>query len=276
MKNYVTLKSYVTFIVLSKDEVINLLLDYQNKFETTLTRMNTDLSGLRQDLSDLTQNYIKLELELSVARQVNSKLKEHIVSLESQCWSNSQYSRRECLEISGIPDKTDQKDLEDTALNIFRKLDVEIDSSNIEYCHWLPSKGPKRAIIKFSKRKDANRIRHCKKNLKGMDLTSLGISSPVFINDSLCQYYKMLWRKCKRLLTNKLIDSFWVSNGSIRLRVENEDRWCVITHISDLEDLLPGNDILRDEEWIICSHFVFSYIFPVHCQCVQLKSVVQN
>ena len=38
---------------LSKDELINLLLDYQNEFETNLTRLNTDLSGLRQDLSDL-------------------------------------------------------------------------------------------------------------------------------------------------------------------------------------------------------------------------------
>ena len=155
--------------------------------------MNTDLSRLRQDLSYLKQNYIKLEPERSVARQVNNKLKEHIVSLERQCWSNSQYSRRECLEITGIPDKTDQKDLENTALNIFRKLDVEIDSSNIEDCHWLPSKGPKRAIIKFSKGKDANRIRNCKKNFKGMDLTSLGISSEVFTDDSLGQYYKMLW-----------------------------------------------------------------------------------
>ena len=79
-----------------------------------------------------------------------------------------------------------------------------------------------------------------------MDLTSLGISSPIFINDSLCQ--PMLWRTCKKLLTNKFIDSFWVSNGSIRLRVENKDRPCVITHISDLEVLFPGNDILRDEE----------------------------
>ena len=126
-------------------------------------------------------------------------------------------------------------------MNIFRKLDVEIDSSNIEDCHWLPGKGPKRVIIKFKKYKRD-------KYLKGMDLTSLGISSPVFINDSLCQYYKMLWRKCKKLWTNKFIDSFWVSNGSIRLRVEGKDRPCVITNISDFEDLFPGNDILRDEE----------------------------
>ena len=240
--------SEATLKKLSKNEVISLLLDYQNKFETTLNRMNTDLSGLRQNLSDLKEKYIKLESELGVARQVNSKLKDHIVSLERQCWSNSHYSRRECLKVTGIPDKTDQKDLQNTALNVFRKLDVEIDSSNIEEYHWLPNKGPKRAIIKFSKRKDAKRIRHFKKNLKGMDLTSLGISSPAFINGSLCQYYKMLWRKCKKLLTNKFIDSFWVSNGSIRLRVENRDRPCVITHISDLEVLFPGNDILRDEE----------------------------
>ena len=242
--------SEATLKKLLKDEVINILLDYQNKFETTLTRMNTDLSGLRQDYSDLKENHIKLESELSVARQVNNKLKEHIVSLERQSWSNSQYSRQECLEITGIPDKTDQKDLGNTALNIFRKLDVEIDSSNIEDCHWYPNKGPKRAIIKFSKWKDANRTRHCKKNFKGMDFTSLGISSPVFVNDSVCQYYKMLWRKCKKLLTNKFIDSFWLSNGSIRLRVENKDRpcACVITHISDLEVLFPGYDIHRDGE----------------------------
>ena len=101
--------------------------------------MNTDLSDLRQDFSDLKQNYIKLESELSIDRQFNNKLKEHIVSLERQYWSNSLYSKRECLGITGILDKTDQKDLENTALNIFRKLDVENHSSDNEDCHWLPN-----------------------------------------------------------------------------------------------------------------------------------------
>ena len=39
--------SEATLKKLSKDEVINLLLDYQNKFETTLTRINTDLLVVR-------------------------------------------------------------------------------------------------------------------------------------------------------------------------------------------------------------------------------------
>ena len=72
--------------------------------------MKTDLPDLRQNLSDLKQNYTKLESELRVDWQVNNKLKDHIVSLERQCWSNSQYSRQECLEISGIHDETHQKD----------------------------------------------------------------------------------------------------------------------------------------------------------------------
>ena len=83
-----------------------------------MTKMNAGLSDLRQDISDMKQNYIKLESELSVARKVNNKLKDRIVSWENQSWSNCQYTRRECLEISGIPDKADQKDLEDTVLNI--------------------------------------------------------------------------------------------------------------------------------------------------------------
>ena len=72
----------------------------------------------------------------------------------------------------------------------------------------------------------------------------------------------MCWLgNAKKLLANKLIDPFWVSNGSIRLRVENKNRPCVIKHVSDLQVLFPGNDILRDEEYIICSHFVFSCFF---------------
>ena len=71
-------------------------------------------------------------------------------------YCNSQYSRLKCLEVSRIPDKIDQKDVEYTTLNICRKLEVEIDSSKTEHCHWLLSNGPKCFIIKFSKRKDAN------------------------------------------------------------------------------------------------------------------------
>ena len=86
-------------------------------------------------------------------------MQERVVALKRQCGGNSQYSRRECLEITGIPDSISDDDLEETTIKIFDKLDVAIDPSNIEDCHWLKSNGPRKVVIKFAKHKDANLIR---------------------------------------------------------------------------------------------------------------------
>ena len=69
--------------------------------------------------------------------------------------------------------------LEETFLKLFKKLDIEAESSSIEDCHWLPSKRRKRIIVKFSKWKNAKGIRKDRKNLKGMDLSLISIRSPV-------------------------------------------------------------------------------------------------
>ena len=46
---------------LSKDEVIALVLEYQNKFDSTLTNTN-------KEILDLRQNYEKMQSELCVSR----------------------------------------------------------------------------------------------------------------------------------------------------------------------------------------------------------------
>ena len=113
--------------------------------------------------------------------------------MERQCWANNQYSRRECLEISGIPENIENKDLENLTLQIFEKIDISVDPENVEDCHWVKTQHSKKVIIK---------------KLKGKNLTSLGVNTSVYINDSLCIYYKKLWAKCKKLHDNKLIYAF--------------------------------------------------------------------
>ena len=138
--------------------------------------------------------------------------------------------------------------MEETTIKIFDKLNVAIDPSNIEDYHWLKSNGPKKVIIKFARRKDANLIWKNKNKLKGMNLCSVGINNPVFINDSLCSYYKMLWRKCKKLWSSKYIHAFWVSNGTLRLKLTENGCVHIITHSQDLDELFPKNELLRDEQ----------------------------
>ena len=155
---------------LTKDEVIALALEYQAKFDNTLSNIIKELREIRNDFK-------KIESELSVSKNVNSKLHERVGALERQCWENSQYSRRECVEITGVPDSISNDDLEETTLKMFDKLDLTIDPSNIEDRHWLKSNGPKNVIINFARRTDANLIRKNKNKLKGMNLCSIGTNN---------------------------------------------------------------------------------------------------
>ena len=64
-------------------------------------------------------------------------LRERVTSLERQC------SRRKCLELTGIPETSDNNTLESIVFEIFEKLEIKVDLSNAENCHWISSKnGP--------------------------------------------------------------------------------------------------------------------------------------
>ena len=55
--------------------------------------------------------------------------------LERKCAANEQYSRRECLEISGIPESIPNDNLEETVLKIFNETGVTVNSRGVESCH---------------------------------------------------------------------------------------------------------------------------------------------
>lgn len=102
-----------------------------------------------------------------------------MVSLDQECWSNNQYCRHKRLEMSGFPESLNIEDLKGTAMKVFVKLEVVVDLSNVENCHWVASRTTKKVIIKLSRGKDVNKIRW-KKNLKNLNSSSLGRNNPVF------------------------------------------------------------------------------------------------
>ena len=55
---------------LGKEEIIKLALEYQSKFESTLSSIN----DIKTDLSELRKYYEKLESDFIITKQVNTKL----------------------------------------------------------------------------------------------------------------------------------------------------------------------------------------------------------
>ena len=61
---------------LGKEEIIKLDLEYQSKFDSTLSSINN----------------IKTESDVIITKQVNAKLCDKMKFLERQCWANEQYA----------------------------------------------------------------------------------------------------------------------------------------------------------------------------------------
>ena len=193
---------------LNKKELITILLSLQSKVESA---NNEILDQVRQ----LNQKFSQLESENSIVKQTNSLLSKRMDNMKRQCWANAQYSRRECLEVVGIPDSVQNNELEDKVLTIFKKIGSEVSPRDIEACHRL-KKGNDRVIVKFSRHKGCEQIMSVKKDLKYLNMqVGLPGNCSIFINTGLCRYYRMLSSKFKRLHDLGKISNFYISSGTI-------------------------------------------------------------
>ena len=143
---------------LNKEDLVRLLLDYQGKFNSTL-------DDSKNNFDELRTKFTKLEADVNISRNINSKLSNRLINVERKCFANKQYTRRECLEISGIPPSVKDTELETKVLTILEEIDAPVDPGLVEDCHPSPSKGnPTKVIFKLNRRKDARKVPLNKKN----------------------------------------------------------------------------------------------------------------
>ena len=178
-----------------------------------------------------------------MSKTVSSLLTEQMNNVERQCWVNAQYSRRERLEVVGIPSSVNLKDLEGKVCTVFTRIGVSVKPDDIEACHRLYN--DKKTIDKFSNRKVCQQVLRVKKELKNIDPSEFNFpeGTAIFINESLCSCYKMLWNKCKKLWEKKLIYTYFTSNGNIRYRIRENGNVNTVTHITDFKKNFPDIDI---------------------------------
>ena len=186
--------------------------------------------------------------ELTLAKQLNSVLSKRRVSIERQCRENAQYSRRELV---GVPRSASDGDLEEKVLNIFEKVGCAIKRNKIEACHWISQKN-ERIIVKFSRRKDCQNILNAKKELRNLEMKEIGflVDNPIFVNQSLCTCYRVLWSKAKRLLSLIRISSFYMSGGTVKTKISEKSLPLPITHVNDFKEHFPDVNLAPPCEYL--------------------------
>ena len=133
--------------------------------------------------------------------------------------------------------------IEHTLCKIFNSIGFGIGEDRIEARHRLTKSD--RTIVKIFRRKDCQHLMPIKKGLKDFNPTNLSFPEgiKIYINDSLCPYYRALWNECKKLWNNKKIYSYFTVNGTVRIKQVENGPYKSITHINDLRALFPEEQI---------------------------------
>ena len=113
---------------LLKKDLIAIVLAMQSK-------MSANSAEVLEEICKLNSKFDILPSDLLVIRTVNLELSSRLVNMEPQCWAIAKYSKREYLELVGIPREVEGKDLEGKVLSVLEKVDCKKDGDNIEDCH---------------------------------------------------------------------------------------------------------------------------------------------
>ena len=111
-----------------------------------------------------------------------------------------------------------------------------MEPMDIVACQRLGETG--RVIVNLLNRKDAQNFLKEKHKLRSIylydDNTDTNNKRKNVINQSLYLYYRKLYGMVKDLNNEGLINSFWITNGTIKIRESSQSKPVTITHESDL------------------------------------------
>ena len=162
----------------------------------------------------------KLQNDTVIIKNVNCKLEEKIVYLEKNWAKGEQYSRRNNIEISGIPNKIP----ENTIMSICKDSGVEIDPKDIAGCYRLlllrnSRVQDKRVIAKFVNRKHLEALLRDKKRVSSKSFSHLNVLNKVFAPVSFCPNYRYIWGKCKNLQRQGQVNHVFCLGGVVCIKL---------------------------------------------------------
>ena len=134
--------------------------------------------------------------ELQISKTCNSLLRKRIIDLERSSLDNAQYLRREMIEISPVPVKVSNNELEGLVCKALSLTVIEVYPNDLEACHCLKKK--ENVIIKFKSGKLKYKVLNNRKIIKNKskELSELNFSNSLYISESMCAGNHSLFFKC--------------------------------------------------------------------------------
>ena len=223
----------VFFHILEKMEILENNLKLLNEKLQSEINYNIALKNkveyIKDDLREINNKNIDFNNDIE-------NIIDELYQMEIKIIENNQYTRRESIIISGIPDNISQIHLEEAVIRVLRSIGLKtLSSYNISACHRLRKnkndRFPARTIVRFTNRK---LVAFCLENRNRLLEVRNEIKMNLRIYESLCDSNEQIYKKCFNLKKYGLIKDYYIRNGFVKLVLADNNRIIKIKHPDDL------------------------------------------
>ena len=126
-----------THLTLQQSDIQNIASLMKDSFAPQINQMIID--SFEQQVTNFVSSIVEgvlagLKLQVASLEKENQDLKTRVLKLEEAVDSAEQYSRRNCLRITGIQE-TDSEVTDDIVISLARSIDVELSLQDIDRSH---------------------------------------------------------------------------------------------------------------------------------------------
>lgn len=184
------------------------------------------LKGLQTQINDLTQENHEL-------RSINESLNNRVQSLEIAADAAEQYSRRNCVRVSGVPESSDEF-TDNLVLGIADAIGININMEEIDRSHRIgkprPNSKRRDIIVQFSTYRSRQKL-----YLNRTKLKSSGHEG-VYVNEDLTKHRSDLLFRARQMVKARILAGSWSSDGVVLIKAHKDNKMSV-HRILTVEDL---------------------------------------
>ena len=245
------------------------ILDVRKEISVEIEGLKSNMAALQKKLDDIeashkflsnkydtvlqtiqeTKKNLTLENQVKKLTDDVKKLSEENYILEVQQDESNQYSRRDTLEVAGIPAVVND-DPAKLIVEMADLMNIRLSEEDISVAHRLPptKKTKDRLIVKFVRRSKRDEIYKKKGKLRmkrAKDLPTVGAqleasstnyTSQIHVNESLTPYRKKLFGRILDFKRSNNYKYLWTVNGKIMLRETDTSSTSSFTTFEQFEE----------------------------------------
>lgn len=238
-------------------EIKESIAEFKKDITISIDFCHSKIADTNKEVKVNTDHILIQEREIETLSSELEVVKRQLADLQQTTATSNQYSRSNCLEISGVPEVRNE-DIMAVVKSVAKALNFELKDWMVDAVHRLAKntqypETPRGIILKFCRRIDMEAMRNRTRVKNGFSATELGLGSEskVYINLSMTRHTRLLWSDVRAFKHERGYKYAWITSaGKVFLRRTDNSRAILINGKWDLEKLtgpIQNNEHLDPE-----------------------------